>query len=107
MGNSYYDSNTLKPGHLEIADLNGDGIINYYDRTVIGSPEPDVYGGLIANLGYKDFTLFCNFGYQIGGKNFTPRLSRTFPASSQDSSTMDSTTAGHLRIPMPNIRPST
>lgn len=79
MGNSYYDSNTLKPGHLEIADLNGDGIINYYDRTVIGSPEPDVYGGLIANLGYKDFTLFCNFGYQIGGKKLYSKALQNLP----------------------------
>lgn len=67
-GQRYYDGNTLKPGNLEIKDLNGDGIINYNDRVIIATPDPDVYGGLTANLSYKQFTLFANFGYQIGGK---------------------------------------
>ena len=45
-GQSYYDGNSLKPGHLEIKDLNGDGIINYNDRVIIGNPDPDLFGGL-------------------------------------------------------------
>ena len=54
-GQSYYDGNSLKPGHLEIKDLNGDGIINYNDRVIIGNPDPDLFGGLTANLSYIQF----------------------------------------------------
>ncbi|MDE5693559.1 MAG: SusC/RagA family TonB-linked outer membrane protein, partial [Duncaniella sp.] len=35
--------------------------------------------GLIANLGYKDFTLFCNFGYQIGGKKLYSKALQNLP----------------------------
>lgn len=78
-GQRYYDGNTLKPGHLEIADLNGDGMIDNNDRTVIGSPEADLFGGIIANVRYKDFTLFCNFGYQIGGKKLYNKALQNIP----------------------------
>lgn len=78
-GQRYYYTNTLKPGHLELVDLNGDGTINNNDRCVIGSPEADVYGGIIANLRYKDFTLFCNFGYQIGGKKLYSKALQNLP----------------------------
>lgn len=78
-GQRYYDGNSLKPGHLEIADLNGDGKIDNNDRTVIGSPEADLFGGLIANVRYKDFTLFCNFGYQIGGKKLYNKALQNIP----------------------------
>lgn len=45
------------PGDLKYKDINGDGIINTADRTVIGNPTPDfAYGGNI-KLTYKGFDL--------------------------------------------------
>lgn len=67
-GETYYDGNTLKPGYLEIKDLNGDGKITIDDRVIIANPDPKFFGGFIGNLSYKRFTLFANFGYQVGGK---------------------------------------
>lgn len=78
-GQSYYDGNSLKPGHLEIKDLNGDGTINYNDRVIIGSPDPDVFGGIIANLTYKRVGLFANFGYQIGGLKYYNKALQNLP----------------------------
>lgn len=79
LGQRYYDGNTLKPGNIEYVDLNGDGIIDNNDRTIIGSPEADVYGGLIANLRYRDFHLFFNFGFQIGGKKIYSKALQNVP----------------------------
>ncbi|MDR2533689.1 MAG: TonB-dependent receptor [Tannerellaceae bacterium] len=47
-------------GKFKFADLNGDGKLNSSDRTVIGSPHPDLIAGLNLGLNYKnwDFTMF-------------------------------------------------
>jgi len=51
------------PGDLKYKDINGDGIINTADRTVIGNPTPDfAYGGNIS-LNYKGFDI----GVDVGG----------------------------------------
>jgi len=45
------------PGDVKIIDINGDGEINAFDRTVIGNPNPDfIYGGYI-DMSYKRFNL--------------------------------------------------
>ena len=49
-----YQAN-LKPGDFIFKDLNGDGVVDDKDQTVLGNPIPKfVYGGTI-NLGYKNF----------------------------------------------------
>jgi TonB-linked SusC/RagA family outer membrane protein len=56
-------------GRIRFVDVNGDGVINANDRTVIGSPHPDFTGGL--DLGFRtgawDFsaTIFGSFGAEI------------------------------------------
>jgi TonB-linked SusC/RagA family outer membrane protein len=51
------------PGDLKYKDINGDGIINTADKTVIGNPTPDfTYGGSV-NLSYKGIEL----GIDVGG----------------------------------------
>ena len=45
------------PGDVRIIDINEDGVIDAFDRTVIGNPNPDfVYGGYI-DMSYKRFNL--------------------------------------------------
>lgn len=46
-----------EPGDLKFRDLNNDGVINSDDRTIIGSPFPDFFYGLTANLNYKNWGL--------------------------------------------------
>jgi TonB-linked SusC/RagA family outer membrane protein len=52
-------------GDFKFKDLNGDGIINNDDRTFIGDPNPDFYGGFNNTFAYKGVTLsiFSTFSY--------------------------------------------
>ncbi len=44
-----------KPGDLRYVDLNGDGVIDNNDRTMIGDPNPDFIFGFNVSLDYKGF----------------------------------------------------
>lgn len=44
-------------GDLKFKDINGDGVINSDDRTVIGNPTPDFTYGASATVGYKGLSL--------------------------------------------------
>ena len=53
------------PGGIKFKDLNGDGIINDKDRTIIGNANPFSFGGLNQQFTYKNFdaSIFINFVY--------------------------------------------
>ena len=57
------------PGRFKFKDINGDGIINAEDRTIIGSPHPDFTAGLDLGLRRGNFdlnmTFFGTFGNDI------------------------------------------
>lgn len=55
-----------KAGAFKYRDINGDGIINAADRTIIGNPHPDFMYGINLSLGYKDFRLDI-FGQGVQG----------------------------------------
>jgi hypothetical protein len=52
---------TEQPGDIKFKDLDGNGIINSYDREFIGSSIPDLTYGLSFSAGYKGFDLFMLF----------------------------------------------
>ncbi len=60
---------SVQPGDVKFKDINGDGIIDGNDLTVIGNPFPKHFGGFTNNFSYKQFDLsiFCqwSFGNQI------------------------------------------
>ncbi|HLS94424.1 MAG TPA: TonB-dependent receptor [Sphingobacterium sp.] len=58
-GSPSYDG--ARPGGLKFADINGDGVINDADRTIIGSPHPDFIYSLAVNAAYKNFDLSMFF----------------------------------------------
>jgi TonB-linked SusC/RagA family outer membrane protein len=58
--------NYFGAGDIHFADLNNDGEINDKDRTVIGDPNPDIYGNIFTTLSYKRFKLDVNFNYCLG-----------------------------------------
>lgn len=60
-------SNALVPGGLKLVDLDGNGILNADDRTVIGSPYPDFTWGVSNNFKYKAFDLSFMFQGVEGG----------------------------------------
>lgn len=68
-GNTTYN----KPGHFKYRDISGpegkpDGKITADDRTFIGSPHPDLVGGLNVDLTYRNFDLNLFFYGSLGNK---------------------------------------
>lgn len=53
-------------GDVHFVDRNGDGIINEKDKTIIGDPNPDIYGNIFANISWKALTLSLGFNYCLG-----------------------------------------
>lgn len=55
----------IKPGDIKYRDINGDGVVNNFDRTVIGRSYPLHQGGLTNNFRYRNFDLsvFMQWSY--------------------------------------------
>ncbi|TZF82827.1 TonB-dependent receptor [Pedobacter sp. BS3] len=65
------DRNTLpQPGDIKYRDLNGDGVINDYDRTIIGRGYPIHQGGFSNNFRYKNFDLNVFLQWSYGNDIF-------------------------------------
>ncbi|MET0299536.1 MAG: TonB-dependent receptor, partial [Flavitalea sp.] len=61
------DKSVVKPGDIKYRDLNGDGLINNYDRTYIGRGDvPNLIFGFGFNVGYKGFNIGALFTGQRG-----------------------------------------
>ncbi|MGE5521200.1 MAG: SusC/RagA family TonB-linked outer membrane protein, partial [Candidatus Dadabacteria bacterium] len=63
-------SSNVVPGAIRFKDISGpngtpDGIINDFDKTIIGNPTPKFSGGLNQQFNYKnwDASVFVNFSY--------------------------------------------
>ncbi|HWW38886.1 TonB-dependent receptor [Pedobacter sp.] len=56
---------TIQPGFIKYKDINGDGMVNSFDQTIIGNPNPIHTGGLSNNFSYKGFDLniFLQWSY--------------------------------------------
>lgn len=57
--------NTIQPGDMKYKDINGDGIVNTSDKTIIGRGLPIHTGGFTNNFNYKRFDLnvFLQWSY--------------------------------------------
>ena len=56
----------FKAGDVWFADLNNDGKIDEKDMTVIGDPNPDIYGNIFATVNWKRLTLSLGLNYSLG-----------------------------------------
>lgn len=57
---------TIKPGDIKYKDLNGDGIVDRNDFTIIGSGLPIHTGGITNDFNYKGFNLSVFFQWSYG-----------------------------------------
>ncbi|MDR0700780.1 MAG: TonB-dependent receptor [Tannerella sp.] len=55
-------------GRIRYKDLDGNGYIDGYDRTYIGIADPDFYGGITFDLGYRNFDMNVFFQGVYGNK---------------------------------------
>jgi len=64
-GKHAYQASGTAPGDIRFRDIDGNGVINDDDRTIIGSPWPDFEGGLTNTLSYRgvDLTVFAQYSY--------------------------------------------
>ena len=53
-------------GDMRFVDMDGNRCIDDNDRTVIGDPNPDIYGTINTTLTYKRFTLQAVLNYSLG-----------------------------------------
>ena len=53
-------------GDMNFVDLTPNGLIDEHDMTIIGDPNPDVYGSFGFNLTWKHLTLDALFTYSLG-----------------------------------------
>lgn len=56
----------IRPGDIKYKDLNGDGVVDAYDKTVIGRALPIHTGGFSNNFSYKRFDLNVLFQWSYG-----------------------------------------
>jgi len=56
---------SIQPGDIKYKDMNGDMVVNTYDKTIIGRGQPIHIGGFLNNLVYKQFSLniFLQWSY--------------------------------------------
>jgi len=70
-----------QPGDVRFKDLNGDGIIDQADRTMIGNPTPKVTAGFTFGLGFKGFDLNGFFTGAFGNQIFNGTRRHDFSSS--------------------------
>ncbi|MDB5011493.1 MAG: TonB dependent receptor [Mucilaginibacter sp.] len=63
-----YQGPGIRPGDVMYKDVNGDGVIDDKDRTIVGSPIPKFTYGLTGNVTYKNFDLSVFFQGVYGNK---------------------------------------
>lgn len=71
-----YNGKTVGLGDLFALDVSGpngvkDGIVNQYDRVIVGKEDPKYYGGFSTNLTYKGLDLNAVFVYSHGAKKIS------------------------------------
>lgn len=63
---AYQGGGETQPGFPKYTDLNGDGVVNDKDQTMIGNGAPVHIGGFTNNFSYKNFDLSIFFQWSYG-----------------------------------------
>ena len=60
----------FRAGDIRFVDINNDGEIGIADKTLIGNPNPDIYGNIFATLNWKNLTFYLGLNYSLGNDIF-------------------------------------
>ena len=87
------DGEMAKPGEFKYVDINGDGIIDARDQTIIGDPNPDFTLSFNLGINYKNWDLnafvFGSFGQDVLNTQAFNQPSNTPLRWTQDNPTQD------------------
>ncbi len=72
-----------QPGEIKYVDLNGDGVVDADDRTIIGDPNPDFIFSISTDFYYRQFDLSFMLYGAIGGDVFNLQKFSTASAQMQ------------------------
>ncbi|WP_078063268.1 SusC/RagA family TonB-linked outer membrane protein [Solirubrum puertoriconensis] len=70
-----YQATLTRPGDIKFRDLNGDGRITGDDQEIIGSAQPDFYGGLTNTIRFKGFDFTAFIQYSVGNEIYNNNIS--------------------------------
>ncbi len=62
--------NLMEAGDVKYMDFDGNNIINEADKTIIGDPNPDLFGSIFTSLAYNNLELYIRFNYSMGNDLF-------------------------------------
>jgi len=82
----------MKAGDIRFVDRDHNQIINELDKTIIGDPNPGLFGGFFTTLTYRGFDLSLFFNYSMGNDiyNYTKQVSQSMDSyANQSTSVMD------------------
>ncbi len=110
-------SDKSRVGDIRFKDISGpagkpDGVINSFDRTIMGSPYPDYYYGMTNSFGYKNISLSVTLQGSQGNKvysnsdNFLYTRARYKQLSSQRNYWKSESEPGDAESPRPNNSPT-
>lgn len=90
-----------QPGEIKYVDLNGDGVVDGDDRTIIGDPHPDFIFSISSDFYYRNFDLSFMLYGSVGGDIFNLQKFSTASAQLQrwtpDNPTNDYPSLNNLR----------
>jgi len=96
----------MQAGDVKYVDQDGNNIINEADKTMIGDPNPDMYGGIFTSLSYGRLELFARFNYSVGNDVFNYVKYRTESMSdysNQSVAVLDRWTPSNTGAEIPRI----
>lgn len=70
------NGNLMQEGDIRFVGSE-DGIVDENDKTIIGNPNPDFFGGFFTSFTYKNFSLSAMFNYSVGNDVFNYVRSKT------------------------------
>ncbi|MEM9917255.1 MAG: TonB-dependent receptor [Bacteroidota bacterium] len=66
----------FRPGMIKLKDVNGDGVVDPEDRTILGNSQPDHYGSLNNNFSYGPIDLSVFLTWSYGNEVYNNNLKR-------------------------------
>jgi hypothetical protein len=72
------------PGVIKFKDINGDGVVDENDVSVIGNMNPKHTGGMNINSTYKNFDFALNLNWSYGNKIYDANYLAAFYGSKED-----------------------